>query len=101
MNKACATRGFISPCTQRVAHVHPAGTRTSLPAKTHRRPRCGHLERTFENILGSQAALLIQPLVQAASTGLSVAEMARGQYWTHPALSEVVENALLKLPLSG
>jgi mycothione reductase len=51
------------------------------------------------HILGSQAALLIQPLVQAASTGLSVAEMARGQYWIHPALSEVVENALLKLPL--
>jgi mycothione reductase len=51
------------------------------------------------HILGSQAALLIQPLVQAASTGLGVAEMARGQYWIHPALSEVVENALLKLPL--
>jgi mycothione reductase len=51
------------------------------------------------HILGSQASLLIQPLVQAASTGLGVAEMARGQYWIHPALSEVVENALLKLPL--
>ena len=51
------------------------------------------------HILGYQAALLIQPLVQAASTGLGVAEMARGQYWIHPALSEVVENALLKLPL--
>jgi hypothetical protein len=23
--------------------------------------------------------------------------MARGQYWIHPALTEVVENALLKL----
>jgi mycothione reductase len=53
------------------------------------------------HILGYQASLLIQPLVQAASTGLGVAEMARGQYWIHPALSEVVENALLKLPLSG
>ncbi|HEY2266079.1 MAG TPA: mycothione reductase [Streptosporangiaceae bacterium] len=51
------------------------------------------------HILGAEAALLIQPLVQAASTGLGVAEMARGQYWIHPALSEVVENALLKLPL--
>jgi mycothione reductase len=49
------------------------------------------------HILGYQASLLIQPLVQAASTGLGVAEMARGQYWIHPALSEVVENALLKL----
>ena len=25
--------------------------------------------------------------------------MARGQYWIHPALAEVVENALLGLPL--
>ncbi len=53
------------------------------------------------HILGSQAALLIQPLIQAASTGLGVAEMARGQYWIHPALTEVVENALLKLDLPG
>jgi len=53
------------------------------------------------HILGYQASLLIQPLVQAASTGLSVAEMARGQYWIHPALGEVVENALLQLDLAG
>jgi mycothione reductase len=51
------------------------------------------------HIIGYQASLLIQPLVQAASTGLRVHEMARGQYWIHPALSEVVENALLALPL--
>jgi mycothione reductase len=51
------------------------------------------------HILGYQAALLIQPLIQAMSTGQSVASMARGQYWIHPALTEVVENALLKLPL--
>jgi mycothione reductase len=53
------------------------------------------------HILGYQASLLIQPLVQAMSSGQSVASMARGQYWIHPALSEVVENALLKLPLGG
>jgi mycothione reductase len=29
--------------------------------------------------------------------GLPVRDMANGQYWIHPALSEVVENALLKL----
>jgi mycothione reductase len=52
------------------------------------------------HILGYQASLLIQPLVQAMSSGQTVASMARGQYWIHPALSEVVENALLKLPLS-
>ncbi len=51
------------------------------------------------HILGPQASLLIQPLVQAMSTGLDVPTMARGQYWIHPALTEVVENALLDLPL--
>ena len=51
------------------------------------------------HIMGDQASLLIQPLIQAAATGQRVADMARGQYWIHPALSEVVENALLKLPL--
>jgi mycothione reductase len=51
------------------------------------------------HILGYQASLLIQPLVQAMSFGQGVASVARDQYWIHPALSEVVENALLKLPL--
>lgn len=31
------------------------------------------------------------------SFGLTVRDMARGQYWIHPALTEVVENALLGL----
>jgi mycothione reductase len=53
------------------------------------------------HIFGYQASLLIQPLVQAASLGQRVAELARGQYWIHPALGEVVENALLKLPLDA
>jgi mycothione reductase len=26
--------------------------------------------------------------------------MARGQYWIHPAMPEVIENALLNLPLT-
>jgi mycothione reductase len=51
------------------------------------------------HIMGYQASLLIQPLVQAAAAGQRLADLARGQYWIHPALSEVVENALLKLPL--
>jgi mycothione reductase len=53
------------------------------------------------HIFGYQASLLIQPLVQAAALGQRVAELARGQYWIHPALTEVVENALLKLPLDA
>jgi mycothione reductase len=51
------------------------------------------------HIMGEQASTLIQPLIQAMSFGLPAAEMARGQYWIHPALSEVVENALLGLRL--
>ena len=49
------------------------------------------------HIIGPQASTLIQPLIQAMSFGLGVEQMARGQYWIHPALTEVVENALLGL----
>ena len=49
------------------------------------------------HILGDQASILIQPLIQAMTFGLTVPQMARGQYWIHPALAEVVENALLGL----
>jgi len=49
------------------------------------------------HLIGPDAANLIQPLVQAMSFGLDAHTMARGQYWIHPALSEVVENALLGL----
>lgn len=52
------------------------------------------------HIIGPDASVLIQPLIQAMSFGLSVSDMARGQYWIHPALTEVVENALLALPLT-
>lgn len=49
------------------------------------------------HIMGHQASSIIQPLIQAMSFGLTAPEMARGQYWIHPALAEVVENALLGL----
>ncbi|SDS44335.1 mycothione reductase [Microlunatus soli] len=49
------------------------------------------------HIIGPQASSLIQPLIQAMSFGLTAPEMARGQYWIHPALPELVENALLAL----
>ncbi|OBF57563.1 mycothione reductase [Mycobacterium sp. 852002-50816_SCH5313054-b] len=49
------------------------------------------------HIMGHQASSIIQPLIQAMSFGLTATEMARGQYWIHPALPEVVENALLSL----
>ena len=49
------------------------------------------------HLIGPQASILVQSLVQGMSLGSTVEEMARGQYWIHPALAEVVENALLKL----
>lgn len=49
------------------------------------------------HIMGHEASLLIQPLIQAMVNGTTVAQLARGPYWIHPALTEVVENALLSL----
>lgn len=51
------------------------------------------------HLMGYQASNLIQPLIQAMSFSQRVIDVARGQYWIHPALMEVVENALLKLGL--
>jgi mycothione reductase len=50
------------------------------------------------HLIGPQAATVIQPLVQAMSFGQRAHDVARGQYWIHPALPEVIENALLALP---
>ncbi len=55
--------------------------------------RTGHL--LGAHIVGPYASMLIQPLIQAMSLGNTVDQLARGQYWIHPALPEVVENALL------
>ena len=49
------------------------------------------------HLMGPQSSILIQPLIQAMAFGQPLAEMATGQYWIHPALTEVVENAVLKL----
>jgi mycothione reductase len=49
------------------------------------------------HIMGPQASSIIQPLIQAMTFGLTAKQMARGQYWIHPALPEVIENALLGL----
>jgi len=51
------------------------------------------------HLMGPHAATVIQPLIQAMSFGLGAREMATGQYWIHPAVPEVVENALLGLDL--
>ncbi|MEO6156855.1 MAG: FAD-dependent oxidoreductase, partial [Ilumatobacteraceae bacterium] len=49
------------------------------------------------HVIGYQASLLVQLFVQGIHLGNTVDEMARGQIWIHPALSEVAEQALLKL----
>jgi mycothione reductase len=51
------------------------------------------------HILGPEASNLVQPVIQAMATGQHAHDVARSQYWIHPALVEVVENALLRLPL--
>jgi mycothione reductase len=51
------------------------------------------------HIIGPQAPTVIQPVIQAMSFGLDAHTMARGQYWIHPAMPELIENALLKLDL--
>ena len=53
------------------------------------------------HLMGAHSSSLIQPIVQAMSFGQPAHEVARGQYWIHPALSEVIENALLGLELGG
>lgn len=49
------------------------------------------------HIIGPDATSLIQPLVQAMSTGQCARDIARAQYWIHPALPELIENALLQV----
>jgi len=49
------------------------------------------------HIIGPQASTLIQQLIQGMTFGQNVDEMARGQLYIHPALTEVVEQALLEL----
>ena len=49
------------------------------------------------HIVGHEASMIVQPLIQAMAFGQRADEVAKRQYWIHPALPEVVENALLGL----
>ena len=51
--------------------------------------------------IGYQASNLIQPAIMAMSFGLDAHTAARGQYWIHPALMEVTENAMLGVEIDG
>ena len=51
------------------------------------------------HLMGPQASTLVQQLVQAMALDFTAPRLADLQYWIHPALSEVVENALRDLEL--
>jgi mycothione reductase len=50
------------------------------------------------HIIGPAAAILIQPLLQAMAFDQTVDAIARDVLYIHPALTEVVEQALLEVP---
>jgi mycothione reductase len=49
------------------------------------------------HLIGPEASSLIQTFVHAMSFEQPAPVVARGQYWIHPAMTEVIENALLGL----
>jgi mycothione reductase len=49
------------------------------------------------HIVGPDAAVLLQPLLQAMMLGQTADEVAHGVLYVHPALTEAVEQALLEL----
>jgi mycothione reductase len=51
--------------------------------------------------IGPQASTLIQQMITVLAFDLDVREFAANQYWIHPALPEVTENALLGLKFTG
>lgn len=53
------------------------------------------------HIIGPQAATLLQPLVQAMMLGQTVDQLAHDVLYVHPALPEVLEQALLELASQG
>lgn len=53
------------------------------------------------HIIGPQASILIQPLLQAICLDTTVDDVATGVLYIHPALSEVIEQALLALGPAG
>ena len=50
------------------------------------------------HFLGPQSSVLIQQLIQAMQFNQTVDDVAHGQFYIHPALSEVTENLLLEVP---
>ena len=53
------------------------------------------LEILGAHLMGPMSSTLVQPLIQAMQFGQRADDIAKKQYWIHPALTEVLENALL------
>ena len=53
------------------------------------------------HIIGPQAASLLQPLVQAMMLGQTIDQLAHDVLYVHPALPEVLEQALLELAMNA
>lgn len=53
------------------------------------------------HFMGPQASTLIQQLITVMVYQLDVRDFARNQYWIHPALPEVTENAILGLDFTA
>lgn len=49
------------------------------------------------HLIGPEATTLVQLLIQAMSTRQTARDIATTQYWIHPAMPELIENALLQL----
>ncbi|WP_342319947.1 mycothione reductase [Corynebacterium mayonis] len=49
--------------------------------------------------MGPQASTLIQQMITVLAYDIDLRGFARGQYWIHPSLAEVTENAILGLDL--
>nr|WP_120491572.1 mycothione reductase [Corynebacterium lactis] len=49
------------------------------------------------HFIGEQAATLVQQCIQMMNFDMDVREVVTGQHWIHPALPEVIENAILGL----
>ncbi len=85
------------------SHVQPYGAAaygwamedTTSAAKLIAHTETRHL--LGAHIIGPQASTLIQQLIQGMHFDLTVDQMASHQYYIHPALPEVIEQALLEL----